>query len=89
MYDESNPRSRALELIARHRKMLDVLEEKVRDTNRHVTNEQIALVESLLVETSLVGRRLIPDYLHLTGPSGYDPEPVYVKCDKCDHYRLR
>jgi hypothetical protein len=76
-----NAAERALKLVDQQRKNLDFVEERLRSGD--LTHEKIVLLESFLVD-----RRWPPNFMGLTGPSGYDPKPVYVKCDKCDYYRL-
>jgi hypothetical protein len=72
---------RALNLVAQLRQNLDTMEMQLR--SKTLPRERVVALESMLVD-----RRWSPKYMGLTGPSGYDPKPVYVKCDKCSHYRL-
>jgi hypothetical protein len=30
-----------------------------------------------------------PNIMYVTGPSGYDPQPILEKCSECPHYRLK
>lgn len=73
---------RALKLLVELRKRLDEVEKTLKDED--ISEEKAQHLESMLVD-----RRWPPDFMGLTGPSGYNPQPVYEKCDKCDHYRLR
>lgn len=77
-----DPAKRTLTLVAELRKGLDTAEEQLKANT--LSAESVTALESMLIE-----RRWPPGFAGLTGPSGYDPKPVYIKCDKCSHYRLK
>ena len=74
---------RTLALIAELRELLDTTESRL-TAKPGISEDRLRRVESILVEF----HRWRPDVMYLTGPGGYDPQPVYEKCDTCGHYRL-
>jgi hypothetical protein len=48
-----------------------------------ISGNELKAIESTLLQYT----RWRP-VMRLTGPSGYDPHPVYEKCDSCGHYRI-
>jgi hypothetical protein len=78
----SEATTRALELVAQLRAHLDQVEQTLKSGT--VPDQKVLILESMLID-----RRWRPDIMGVTGPSGYDPKPVYEKCPNCTHYRLK
>jgi hypothetical protein len=48
-----------------------------------ISEDEVKVIESALLQYT----RWRP-MMRLTGPSGYNPQPLYEKCDSCGHYRI-
>jgi hypothetical protein len=85
---EQDPRSltameRTSHLVGVLRELLDTIETRLKD-NPDIPENNVRHIEDLLVD---FGRRW-PEVMYLTGPSGYDPQPVYEVCATCGEYKL-
>jgi hypothetical protein len=77
-----NTVQRAQQLLDANREALNEIEKKLKTTN--LAEDDAAILESMLVD-----RRWPPNFMGLTGPAGHNPQPVYEKCNSCNHYRLK
>jgi hypothetical protein len=84
MTDATN---RCLQLLETLDKNMNEIKERL--TSGMASEKDTLRIESMLVEWHLTKRRWRPDIMGVTGPSGYDPQPVYEKCDTCSKYRLK